>query len=174
MPAPAGHPWTPVWYKPSCFLEVTSVFHLSLLTAIEYTLKISFLKFHIELKHFGWAINAFDACHHQQGILGPLQKMSSAHHDVSQRSHDCFIWDCPQLYNIHYYWRVGSFLLNYNTMVVQSMLSMHATTSKASLDPCRKCVVPTMMYRKGHIIASSETSLSYTMFIRYDVCEVQY
>ena len=97
----SGHPWTLVWYKPSCFLEVTSVFHLSLLTAIEYTITKSFVKFHIDLKHFGWAINAFDACHHQLGILGPLQKMSSAHHDVSQRSHECFIWDCPQLYNIH-------------------------------------------------------------------------
>jgi hypothetical protein len=170
----SGHPWTLVWYKPSCFLEVTSVFHLSILTAKEYTIQISFVKFHIELTHFGWAINAFDACHHQLGILGPLQKMSSAHHDVSQRSHECFIWDCPQLYNIHYYWRVRSFVSNYNSMVVQSMLLMHATTSKASLDPCRKCVVQTMMYRKGHIIASSETSLSYKMFIIYDLCEVPY
>ena len=157
MPAPAGHRWTLVWYKPSCFLEVTSVFHLSLLTAIEITLKISFLKFHIELKHFGWAINAFDACHHQLGILGPLQKMCSTYHDVSQRPHHCIVWDFSQLYDVYYTWRVWSSILNYNTLVVQPILSMHATNSWASLDPCRKCLTQNMMYLKGHIIVSFNT-----------------
>jgi hypothetical protein len=48
------------------------------------------VKFHIKLQHFGGATNTFDACHQQLGILGSLQQMSNAKHDVSQRSHHYF------------------------------------------------------------------------------------
>ena len=64
--------------------------------------------------------------------------------------------------------------MNYISMVVQSMLSMHATSSQASLDPCRKCLVQTKMVVRGDISVFFETSHSYIIYIDKDLCEVSY
>ena len=160
MPIAARHPWIlaeNVWYKPRWLSEVTSVFSLRLLTAISYTLIMTGVKFLMNSHQYSWATNAFDACHQQQGILGPLQKMCSTYHDVSQRPHHCIVWNFSQLYDVYYIWLVWSSILNYNILVVQPILSMHATNSWASLDPCSKCLTQNMMYLKGHIIISFDT-----------------
>jgi hypothetical protein len=57
-------------------------------------------------------------------------------------------------------------------MVVQSMLSMHATSSQASLDTGRKCLVQTMMVVGGDISVFFETSQSYILYVDNYLCEV--